>query len=202
MRVLVTAALLLVLGAPALGDESCTCAEAKAFMGWCAAHRVGFVAGVEIRSAELFEALDAHGHDIDPALLRCASCRRAREIDGFCDTHGIGFVHGRAWLSMLTYQLAKAVRRDPATLACPTCRALSAGYGWCSHCARGWAGPLEIATHDDYERFSRAYDRLLEAQRTVARCELCAAAMMVGGRCPICDISYTRIGSAPARVGD
>ena len=45
-----------------IAEEICTCAEARSVNGWCEAHAVGYVAGLEIRSAELFEALDTHGH--------------------------------------------------------------------------------------------------------------------------------------------
>ena len=52
------------------------CEEARRTNGWCAAKNVGYVASVEIRSHALYEALDAHGHDIDPAAVTCATCRR------------------------------------------------------------------------------------------------------------------------------
>ena len=120
---------------------------------------VGYVAGREIRSRELHDALDAHGHDVDVATLPCASCRAAAREDGFCATHGRGFVGGRAYLSPLAYHLARGERE---------------------------AVQGELAL-------------LAEALRTVERCELCAAAMVIDGTCPRCRLSYQAGRPSPMR---
>src|SRR5262245_48714353 len=76
----------------------CTCELERGRSGWCEACSVGYVAQVPIRSKALYDALDAHGHDVDLAGLACTSCREAGRSDGFCQVHGRGFVGGRAYL--------------------------------------------------------------------------------------------------------
>src|SRR5687768_4101635 len=48
---------------PAAVENACECSAAKAHNGWCGACHVGYVASVQIRSADLFDVIDAHGHD-------------------------------------------------------------------------------------------------------------------------------------------
>ena len=100
----------------------CTCPDSKVSSGWCRACQVGYVASVEIRSALLFEALDAHGHQINPDSIECGSCRTALESDGFCDACKRGFVAKELYFSPLTYHLAKGKVRDTSRIACRTCR--------------------------------------------------------------------------------
>ena len=54
-------------------NTACTCALAKIDNGWCNKCEVGYVAGVTINSQMLFEALDAHGHEIGPDGIQCPS---------------------------------------------------------------------------------------------------------------------------------
>ena len=59
---------------------------------------------------DLFEALDAHGHRIDPETLDCDSCRLAYVSDGYCEDHRRGWIRGLAYLTPLTYYLARGER--------------------------------------------------------------------------------------------
>jgi hypothetical protein len=175
----------------AIAEEVCMCADARLVNGWCEAHEVGYVAGLEIRSAELFETLDTHGHVIAPEFIRCAKCLEARQTDGFCEEHRMGFVEGLAYLSPLTYHLAKGeIKQDLDGIACPVCKRNAESYGWCPKCNVGMVGHVEIRDTASFEKLLRAYDTLLSARETVARCELCASAMVVDGRCPVCKIAY------------
>ena len=173
-----------------VAEGVCMCAEARLVNGWCEAHDVGYVAGLEIRSAELFETLDTHGHVIAPEFIRCASCLEARETDDFCEEHRMGFVDGLAYLSPLTYHLAKGENKDLSRIVCPVCKKNAESYGWCPECNVGMVGQFEIRDPESFRKLSRAYDTLLSARETVARCELCAASMVVDGRCPVCRITY------------
>ncbi len=183
--------LALLSAAPlSVAEEVCTCDDARLVNGWCEAHAVGFVAGLEIRSAELFETLDAHGHVIAPEFIRCTRCLEARETDDFCEEHRMGFVDGLAYLSPLTYHLAKGEVKELSRIACPVCKKNAESYGWCPKCNVGMVGHFEIRDPESFKKLSRAYDTLLSARDTVARCELCASAMVVDGRCPVCKITY------------
>ena len=166
------------------------CEEAKRSDGWCEAANVGYVAGVEIKSPMLYEALDAHGHDIDPAAVKCEGCRKALETDGFCAAHRFGFVKGEAFLSPLTYHIARGRRIEPAAMACEVCREHTRGIGWCEKHRVGIAGHTAIDDRESFEEFRRAYQLLLAAIETSARCETCAAAMVAEGYCAIHRLKY------------
>ncbi|HZM70157.1 MAG TPA: hypothetical protein VFB95_07300 [Candidatus Cryosericum sp.] len=174
------------------------CEEAKRDGGWCEAAGVGYVAGVEIRSRPLFEALDAHGHDIVPEYVTCETCKKAMRTDGFCPSHLMGYVKGKAYLSPLTYQIARARRIDPATLTCPECRRHAQGIGWCEKDQVGIAGHLAIADRQAFSEFQKAYETLLAAIEVSARCETCAAAMVADGYCPTHRLKYKDGKPAPA----
>ncbi len=195
LRAIPTAQLLLILAiwgtaAPAAEDPACVCAEARKHHGWCRACEVGYVAGHRIESEMLFEALDAHGHDIDPRGLTCDSCLAAHADGGFCAEHGMGFVTGQAYMSRLSYELARGETLDVATLNCPACREHARAHGWCAECQRGMVGSVAIRDRAAYENAARAFRTLLAALEKVRECELCASAMVGDGRCPVCKISY------------
>jgi hypothetical protein len=118
------AILAIAVAVTSIGWIACTCARARLRNGWCDACRVGYVAGVPVRSAMLFEALDAHGHDIDPASIECAECRAAIGTDGFCPACRRGFVKGQLYFSRLTYAIANGSFVDPVAITCPHCRGI------------------------------------------------------------------------------
>jgi hypothetical protein len=188
---LVLALFLLVASiAPAPADPPCTCADDRLRMGWCEAHALGHVAGVEVRSADLFDALDARGHAIEERALDCDVCRQAQRSGGFCERHARGFVDGRAYRSRLTYQVAAGALRDPDALDCPVCRKNAHGHGWCAKCGKGMLSGVEVDGRAAFEQADRAYHVLLEAVKAAERCETCAAAMVADGRCPRCQLTY------------
>ena len=123
--VLLFAAILIIGAVPPVSeapDDPCVCAQARIANGWCDTHDVGYVAGLPIRSANLFEALDAHGHDFDPASMECESCQVAIKSDGLCPECQWGFVDGQLFFSKLTYLIALGKAKDIATISCATCR--------------------------------------------------------------------------------
>jgi len=185
-------ALLAAAGSPGEGHDgvSPACEQAKLTHGWCEAENVGYVASVEIRSHALYEALDAHGHDIDPAAVTCGTCREALKSDGFCAAHRMGYVGGEAFLSPLTYQIARGRTVDPGKLACRVCRKNSRGIGWCETHQVGIAGRVAIDNRQRFEEFRSAYAMLLAAVETSQRCETCAAAMVAEGYCSIHRLKY------------
>jgi hypothetical protein len=169
---------------------ACTCTLAKLRHQWCPACRVGYVAGVRIESELLYEEIDAHGHDIDPARIECKSCQEALKADGFCEKCRMGFVHKQAYLSRLTYYVARGETKDVATIACPGCTKNSERHGWCDACEVGMVGNVAFKLKTEFEQAAKAYDVLREAVATVQRCLTCAVAMVIDGRCPACKVAF------------
>ncbi len=190
VRSMIGITLLLVACPAAPAGPVCVCAVARLKGGWCPACKVGYLASVRITSEMLFEALDAHGHDFDPAAITCLTCQKAMTDGGYCDQCRMGFVHGQAYLSRLTYHLARGEARDPKGIACPKCRKNSQQAGWCDDCKIGMIGNVATADKKEYEDTLREFQRLLKAIQMIPRCESCAVAMFTGGTCPSCKISY------------
>jgi len=177
----------------------CTCAENKLKGGWCTECKVGHIASVRIESEALFEFLDAHGHHINPATIRCKSCVAAIKSDGFCDRCGMGYVDELAYLSVLTYSVAKGKPLDPAKIECRKCAHHAKRFGWCESCKVGMIGNVAIRDKHDYERAAKAMQKLLIANETAKRCETCAIAIVADATCPKCKITYKNgVTSPPA----
>ena len=168
----------------------CSCAQALENGGWCDVHEIGFIGSVEVDSRLLFDALDAHGHTVDPATFDCPSCREAIATAGFCATHRIGFFEGKAYFSRLSYSLARGRRLVPAAVECPTCRRHMAARGWCATCGVGMVGNVAIHDRRDFDEVDRALSIVESANRVAARCEHCAMAMVTDTQCPVCGIRY------------
>jgi hypothetical protein len=168
----------------------CECDRARAADGWCHVHALGHVAGVPIRSPLLFEILDAHGHQLDPAALHCSACARALAEEGFCEQHRIGFVRDLAYFSRLTYELARGERLRPPEPSCPVCRANARTHGWCDACRRGMAGTVALRDRVSYEAVVDALEILALANAAAERCEHCAVAIVTDADCPFCRIHY------------
>ncbi len=173
-----------------IGAEDCTCAAARQVNGWCQLCKVGYTAGIRIESFLLFEELDAHGHDIDPARIECRSCQRAMAEDGICTKCGMGFVAKQAYPTMLAYYLAKGERKASSQLTCATCRKNSESHGWCDSCRIGMVDLVAIRNRSEFARTVEAYEALLAAIRMLDKCKVCAVAMVCDGYCPTCKIRY------------
>jgi hypothetical protein len=169
---------------------ACTCDVARETNGWCEAHQVGYLGPIEVESFKLHEALDAHGHVMDPQSMECAACREAFATGGFCEEHRIGFVGGLGYFSPLTYHLARGQRRELAEIDCPVCRRNALDQGWCETCQTGMVGNVAIAGRESWERVERALARLRAAIEVSSRCEICATALALDGYCPLCQIWY------------
>ncbi len=164
------------------------CRMAATSNGWCQVCRVGYIATVEIRSAQLFEALDAHGHDIpDPMAMDCVVCREAFSTDGYCYDCRIGFVGGHGYFTKLTYLLAKGEAPDPAKVTCGVC---AKADGWCTVCGQGMVGNVVFSDKKDYAAARKQFELLLRAVKESERCEMCSILLFYGGVCRACDITY------------
>lgn len=168
----------------------CTCAANKLKPGWCEVCKVGYLASIKIESKMLFETLDAHGHDIDPTRFQCETCKKAIKEGGYCDGCRMGFIRGQAYLSRLTYQLARGVPRDVVTIECATCRKNAERFGWCERCRTGMVGNVAIADKREFERTVPEVQRLLDAIKMLTTCETCGIALFSGGYCPVCKKSF------------
>lgn len=184
------AVLLLLLGVAPPGEGECTCNAARETNGWCKEHEVGYVGSVPVKSRWLFDALDAHGHDVDHSTFKCPTCRQAIASDGFCELHRVGFVAGQAYFSKLTHHLAKGRVRQVEEIACPVCRKNAETHGWCEDHQVGMVGPVEIKDRGEFEELSEAIHILHLANEAAERCEYCAVAIITDTQCPVCKISY------------
>jgi hypothetical protein len=170
--------------------QDCSCAKAKIEGGWCDKCKAGYLAGVRIESSDLFEALDAHGHDVDPASIRCPSCRAALDSDGYCEKCHFGFVQKKAYLSRLTYLIAKGEAKKPNQIVCDVCRKNAEHHGWCERCGVGMVSNVSHRDRRLYDQLIKEYERLLAAVEMQKKCVWCSIAMMTDGRCPDCKITY------------
>jgi hypothetical protein len=191
--------LIAAFGSSARAD-GCQCAAAREMNGWCAVHATGYIGGLEVKSAWLFETLDAHGHDLDLTTFTCPACRLAIASDGYCDEHRIGFVKSKAYFSWLTYALAHGSRRRPAQIACATCRSNAASHGWCDRDHVGMIGVVVFPDRSDFDRTVHALEIVMLANDAAKRCDYCAAAIVTDTECPICKIAY-KDGKRVARQG-
>jgi hypothetical protein len=165
----------------------CTCEEAQQRCGWCRRCNVGYVGGLRVASAVLFEGIDPHGHVLDNESLQLQACREAIRTDGYCDAVGFGFVGGRAYFTRLTYGLARAATVDDA---CAECRSLLGRTGWCAACSRGVVGNVALTDRTLFTQTAAEFARLRRGIELAQTCETCGVAMVAHHTCPTCLISY------------
>lgn len=186
---------LLCVGAPALLAHSppevakttesptCSCERARRTNGWCTACGKGYVARIVVKSAGLFDTLDAHGHRIRAVAIACGSCQEALQCDGFCSRCRMGFMRGEAYLSRLAHCLAIGKLEDPDKLSCEVCRSHGSGGGWCEVCGVGRVGWLVLESREGYEHARREVALLRRALKKIPDCEPCGIARFTGGIC-------------------
>jgi hypothetical protein len=189
LNVVVLAALACGVGVAA-SDFPCRCQFSKEHNGWCGACDVGYVAAVPIQSRELFEAIDAHGHDVDTDSFHCDGCQNAIRTDGFCAKCKIGFVDEQAYFSKLTWLLGKGEVKPAGSLRCDECRRHIEKPGWCDHCKLGMVGHVAYRDRSRYDEAVKAYGALQKAIRTVGTCTSCAIAIAVNRTCHRCKKTY------------
>jgi len=186
--------LALAIGGPPIQVESpdaaCTCAAVQQTDGWCAKCRVGYLAGVKIESASFFEALDAHGHQINPQRLVCDRCRKAYESFGYCDQCKFGFVGKQAYFSKLTYLLARGELREVNSISCPTCRKHVENAGWCDECRVGMVHTRAYRDRQEFEQAVTMRKALRVAIAQAEKCLTCALAMINDSTCVECQATY------------
>lgn len=188
---------------PASDAGDCNCPRARMTNGWCRACGTGYLAGLPVKSHELYDILHTHGHQFNPQTSHCDSCREAVKSDGFCKRCNIGFVANEAYFSGIAYWLAKGKPTDEAAIACDVCRGHvgqcphrpstgedGAPPGWCDVCKVGYFGNLAYTDKQDFQRALEELDLLVRALETTERCETCATAMLTDGRCLACGIEY------------
>jgi hypothetical protein len=167
-------------------DSACVCTLAQARNGWCAACQVGYVASVAITSADLFDAIDAHGHDFIPASIECQQCQSAIASDGHCESCRLGFYRGQLYCSKLSYTLARGRLVAARDLSCSTCSAMFGRSGWCDSCGVGVVGNTVFGNPEHHEKAAAEFATLQTAIAKLSACEACAIVMFTGGECPVC----------------
>lgn len=177
----------------------CECVVGRLENGWCKPCRVGYVAGFPMKSPMLWEALDAHGHDIDPQKIECANCQKQMTQDGFCEPCKWGFVGGQLYFSRLTYLLAQG--SPQSSYSCKSCETSSKDHGWCQACAVGMIGNVRIPDQKVYLAAIPQLQKLKAAIAMLKECHFCAAALFLDGRCHKCRVQYRDGKPTAARKG-
>jgi hypothetical protein len=139
---------------------------------------------MRVPSADFFELLDPHGHDIMVEAIECQECQVAIATDGYCEACRFGFVDERLYFSRLTWLVARG-RIAPRDVACAHGRT-----EWCEACSRGSVGNVVF---DDPALHAAAVcerERLLDSIDALERCEYCAMAMFTEGICHVCKYDY------------
>lgn len=167
----------------------CSCEIESLRNGWCERHG-GWVAGVSVPSKSLHDAVDAHGHEIDASLLTCETCRAEQASEGYCTKDRMGWIGGQAYMTRLTYQLARGEWNEGLARRCEACRERGELSGWCDTCRSGWVGTVHFTDRDDQRAAAHELDRLVAANETTKRCETCALVQLADGTCPWCHITY------------
>jgi hypothetical protein len=175
------------------------CAQARLENKWCDACKIGYVAGVPIKSKLLFEGLDAHGHTVVLSTFTCSSCKSAIAEQGFCEKCRTGFLGNQAYFSRLTYELAHGRSVTAESLSCPVCRKNHGNHNWCDKCRLGIVGNTVLNDRRNFDAAVRPYEIMLVANDAAARCEMCALAIITDTRCFVCKLDYKDGKAAPAK---
>lgn len=166
------------------------CGRARLQNQWCDVCKVGYVAGVPIKSKLLFECMDAHGHELQHDAIKCVECQAAMKVDGFCNHCKTGWVKGLAYFSKLTYVLGKGHVLGTDSITCTVCRENSKRHGWCDACKLGMLGNTAVSDRKLFDEGSHAYDIMLQAVEASARCDGCAMAIVTDTPCHLCKLTY------------
>jgi hypothetical protein len=178
-----------VLAAAATAYADCSCKIAKVKDGWCQDCKVGYVAGVELKSKNLYDALKGEAVT-DTSKVKCELCKAALEKNATCAHCKVGFVHGTKYRSMAAYHLARGEATDSAKIKCAGCRAHAETHGWCDSCKMGFVANRAFADKDAYEQARSAHKTLHLAAKASGKCEGCAVAMVTDGTCSACKVSF------------
>lgn len=172
-------------------SAACTCEVNRYHNGWCKRCNLGHVAGRSVKSARLFEALDAHGHDLNPETFHVPLCSEAAQNDAWCPEIAMGFVASKLYFTRLTWGLAKGRPVIVERLSCAVCRASGGDQpAWCDACSRGIVGNMAYFDRALFDRTAAEFSTLLAALAKAPTCDYCAAAMLAYQVCPVCRISY------------
>ncbi len=174
-----------------LMGPTCECATVRETDGPCPKCKVGYLGGLKIASETFFEALDAHGHEIDTNLVICESCKKALAADGFCDICKIGFVRRQAYFSKLSHLLARGELKRRNAISCPDCLRHANQSGWCEKCQIGMVGFHAYKDKTEFTQTAHAMELLVQAIPEADRCMMCALAIINDGPCLLCKVSYS-----------
>ncbi len=189
---------------PGAGNPAvCVCDQAIRVNGWCDHCRRGFVGGVTVASELFFETIDPHGHEIDITQHPCTECQTLYASDGFCDSCRIGWSRGKAFMTRLTWLLARGRSLDVLSTPCDECREAVGGEPrWCDSCAHGICGRSVYPDHDLFSKAGKEFKVFEKALSECRRCEICACAMMTDGICPDCRRRYQGGVEVPLELPD
>jgi hypothetical protein len=138
----------------------------------------------------MYDALDAHGHAIDPQRITCKTCLIGIESDGYCPACRIGYIQRKAYLSRLTYYVAKGSVISASRLTCDRCLSHCGRTGWCDTCSVGIVGNVAHGDRADFDALAEEYGKVVSAVSKLDQCESCAVASLTNGRCIPCRVVF------------
>jgi len=162
------------------------CAEAIPQHGECEECARRWIAGREVPSATLHEALDAHGHEVDVERIICLECAEMVEVDGFCRRCRMGWIGEQLYYSEFSWALHHGTVRSEEPLECRGCRELRGEAGTCGRCGTGWVGVVAFDDRSAHRIAMREFRRLEEAIERSRICDPCGATSFFGVLCPTC----------------
>ncbi|MBI1825934.1 MAG: hypothetical protein HYR83_06055 [Planctomycetes bacterium] len=109
----------------------------------------------------------------------------------------MGYVKNQAYLSRLTYLLARNEHTNLELIDCPACRVNAAKFGWCEKCRRGMVGNTAFTDRTEYDRAVTEIQRLFNAIELLKKCETCAVASFSDGICSTCKLQYKNGKASP-----
>ncbi|MFN0137335.1 MAG: hypothetical protein ACKVS9_14625 [Phycisphaerae bacterium] len=163
------------------------CKKAAAADAWCGDCKVGFVAGEEMKSQKLHDAMK--GTEVKEAP-KCADCKGMAEKGGWCSKCNVGLVGGKSYKSKFAFVLARGMRVAVADVKCDACKKNLGGHGWCDACKAGVVGNEVFKDKAQYDEAVKAHEVLETAIKASAKCDGCAVAMVSDGKCEPCKASF------------
>ncbi|MEM7263727.1 MAG: hypothetical protein AAF488_17195 [Planctomycetota bacterium] len=183
--------------APAAPEDACLdCARARASHAVCRECGTPYLCGIDVRSTDLHDLVDAPGHRYDPASLRCAACRDAVTYDGWCAKDGVGFRRNVVHASRLGHTMSFGASAPDARYAeCGTCASSRTDPQWCIRCGHGRVGNLAFVNRERFTLATAEFGRLRRAADYADECELCVLAHFSGMTCPTCKTVHPKVGT-------
>lgn len=187
-------ALVAAFSSAALAGGEC-CDKAKASDGWCGDCKMGFVAGITMKSRALYDALMGKEVTAEQAS-KCGGCQAAFASNGTCNECHVAFANHKMYRSPFAARLAmgKPIDRKALCKECQehcakaTAEEMAKHSGWCDACKAGFVNGKTYTSKESFQQAMDAHTLLTKAAE--AKCDGCAVAMVCDGACGECKVAF------------